>query len=131
MAKRLSDKQQKFIDLWTGVATETAALAGYSNPETAGKRCMQNVQICTLIKEKRAAEIKPHVADRIERQEYWSETMRNKNEETKDRLKASELLGRSEGDFLDRVALGGGDKGTDPIRAVLETINGKTKGVVS
>ena len=42
------------------------------------------------------------IATRMERQEFWTEIMFAKNEETLTRLKASELLGRSECDFVDR-----------------------------
>jgi hypothetical protein len=45
----------------------------------------------------------------------------------RDRLRASELLGKSEGDFLDRVALGNDSENPDPINVVLELVNGKSK----
>jgi hypothetical protein len=103
MGKGLSDKQLKFIELWNGSPTQTAEMAGYSHPVTAGKRCMKNVAMCTRIKEKRAAEVKPLVANRIDRQKFWTETMQSAEEKIDARLKASELLGKSEGDFLDRI----------------------------
>ena len=105
MSKRLTDRQQKFVELYTGNATEAAKLAGYSTPKTAGKRCLENVHICTLIKEKRDKECKPHVLSRIERQEYWSDVIRDTDESTANRLKASELLGKSEGDFITKHAM--------------------------
>jgi len=101
--KQLSDKQTRFVELWTGNATETATLAGYSMPRMAGKRCLKDEYIRTLIKEKRDKEIKPMIADRHARQKFWTDTMQDSEKDMKDRLKASELLGKSEGDFLDRV----------------------------
>jgi hypothetical protein len=44
------------------------------------------------------------IATREERQSFWTAMMRGEEPgEPKDRLKASELLGRSQGDFIDRV----------------------------
>jgi phage terminase small subunit len=40
------------------------------------------------------------IAGRDERQAFWSEIMRDKNVSTRDRLRASELLGKSGGDFV-------------------------------
>ena len=127
--KRLSKKQLTFIDLFDGNGTEAARAAGYSTPETAGKRCLQNVQIRTAIEERRKKEIKPEVMTRIERQAWWTKIILDETQSMKDRLRASELLGKSEGDFLDRIALGGDDRNPNPIRLVLEKINGTTKGI--
>jgi phage terminase small subunit len=129
MTNQLTDKQQKFVALYNGNATETAEMCGYSNPRIAGQRCLKHVAICNLIQEKRAQEVKPFVLDRQGRQKLWTEIAQSADESTKDRLKASELLARSEGDFLDRVAIGQ-DKALDPIRLVIEQINGTTKGVI-
>lgn len=101
--KPLSERQLRFVELWTGVATETAALAGYSNAREAGSRCIRNKEICRLIKEKRAAEIKPEILSRLDRQKFWSDGVKNQGLDYKDRLKASELLGKSEGDFLEKI----------------------------
>lgn len=43
------------------------------------------------------------VASRLDRQRLWTAIMLDAGAKTPDRLKASELLGKSEGDFLDRV----------------------------
>ena len=99
----LTDKQQKFVELYNGNATETAQMCGYSHPREAGTRCMKNVAICRLIQEKRAKELKPLILDRQGRQKLWTDIALSADEATKDRLRATELLGKSEGDFLDRV----------------------------
>lgn len=41
------------------------------------------------------------IADARERQEFWTELMRDPRIEPKDRLKASELLAKKHGDFID------------------------------
>ena len=43
------------------------------------------------------------IASREERQTFWTAILRDPETELRDRLRASELLGRSEGDFLERV----------------------------
>jgi phage terminase small subunit len=51
---------------------------------------------------------KSSIADAAERHEFWSKVMRG--EETKEvqhRLKASELLARTQGDFVDKLELSG------------------------
>ena len=42
------------------------------------------------------------IADRRERQEFWSSVMRGEKA-SKEQLQASELLGKSEADFMDKV----------------------------
>ena len=100
---KLSEKQKRFVDLWTGEQGETARLAGYSDWRKAGNLCMKNANICQLIRAKRDAEIEPHIASRKERQKFWTETMLDQEVNIRDRLKSSELLGKSEGDFIDRI----------------------------
>ena len=101
--KQLTDKQLRFVELYNGNATEAAKLAGYKSPREAGTRCMRDVAICRLIQDRRSQEIKPQIKDRQARQKFWSDAMDDEERDFRDRLKASELLGKSEGDFLDRV----------------------------
>lgn len=117
---KLTEKQKRFVDLWNGDQEETAKVAGYSDAKKAGHLCLKNNNICQLIKFKRDAELTPLILSRKERQEFWTKVVNgeiktktfNKDGEEvevppkmKDRLKASELLGKSEGDFLDRVSI--------------------------
>ncbi len=64
------------------------------------------------------------VATRIERQEFWTEVMFSRKEETLTRLKASELLGKSECDFVDRRIVTGPDGG--PVQSVNLNVNAGT-----
>lgn len=105
----LTPKQKAFVEGYAGNATEAAIKAGYS-PKTArsqGQRLLTNVDIARAIKDREAARIGPLIASREERQAFWTRIMQDAGEETRDRLRASELLGKSNGDFLDRVELGG------------------------
>ncbi len=117
---KLQEKQKRFVDLWNGNADETAKQAGYKDFHSSGMVALKNTTICNLIKYKRDKEAEPFIATRKERQEFWTKVTNgetkdkilNKNGEEieikpkmSDRLKASELLGKSQGDFIDRVSV--------------------------
>ncbi len=101
----LTDKQQRFAELYEGNATEAASKAGYKHPKDAGIRCLKNVEICRLIQNRRNEELEPDILTRIDRQVFWSKVAMDESLPMKDRLKASELLGKSEGDFITKHAV--------------------------
>ena len=101
--KQLSDKQLRFIELYNGNATETAKLVGYSRPDVAGTRLLKDVRICKAIQEKRSQEIVEGIADRQQLQKLWTDVAFDKEETMRERLKSSELLGKSLGVFLDKT----------------------------
>ena len=106
MAK-LNAKRQAFVDAWEGNATAAALAAGYS-PKTAysqGQRLLKIVEVQEAIKARETQRLAPTIATRQERQEFWTSVLRNEEEAMKNRLKAAELLGKSEGDFLERVEM--------------------------
>lgn len=122
MAK-LNAKRQAFVDAWEGNATAAALAAGYS-PKTAysqGQRLSKTVEVQEAIKAREAQRLAPTIATRQERQEFWTSVLRNEEEAMKNRLKAAELLGKSEGDFLERVEM---DMTLSPA-AILEQIRGR------
>jgi len=115
-------KQQRFIKLYEGNATDAARKAGYKNPRRQGQRLLTNVDILSAIKNREKERMLEGIASREDRQLFWSQIMTGelKSKITKtieggkteileidsklsDRLKASELLGRSEADFTDNV----------------------------
>ena len=101
----MTDKQVKFITEYTKDfnATQAAIRAGYS-PKTAysqGQRLLKNAEIQRVMNEHRDRGI----ADRETRQKFWSDTMQDSNEDMKNRLRASELLGKSECDFIERAEI--------------------------
>ena len=122
MAK-LNAKRQAFVDAWEGNATAAALAAGYS-PKTAysqGQRLLKVVEVQEAIKAREAQRLAPTIATRQERQEFWTSVLRNEEEAMKNRLKAAELLGKSEGDFLERVEM----DMTLSTAAILEKIRGR------
>lgn len=99
----MTGKQLKFISEYTKDfnATQAAIRAGYS-PKTAysiGQELLKKPEIQTAMNENR----NKLIADRDERLQFWTTTMRDNNEEMKHRLKASELLGKAQSDFTEKI----------------------------
>lgn len=98
----MTDKQQKFIDCYCGDIKEAADKAEISYGYA--RNLMTKSDILEAIKNRQETEIRPKdIADRQERQEFWTTMMRSVTKDAKDRLKASELLGKSEADFTDTL----------------------------
>ena len=111
MSKKLTGKQKKFADEYiiSGNATEAAIKAGYSK-KTARNIGAENLTKPNIQKylESKVKDIdNAKTADMKEVREFWSSILRNSGEETKDRLKASEFIAKTQGAFLDKVQLNG------------------------
>lgn len=108
----LSVKQRRFIQAYDGNATAAAIAAGYS-PKTARLQGHKNItkdNILEAIQSRENKRMKSTILTREERQAFWSDIIRNEDEKNiMAKLKASELLAKSEGDFLDRHELTGKD----------------------
>ena len=105
----LTAKQQAFVEAYDGNATQAALKAGYS-PRTAGVIGNENLkkpEIAAAIAERNAPASSARIATREERQAFWTGVMRDPAEKTQDRLRAAELLGKSECDFVEKVELNG------------------------
>jgi len=100
----------------TANATEAAIKAGFSarTAYSQGCRLLKNVEVQNLIQELQERAASERIADMETVKGFWSDVMRDEGEKTADRLKASELLAKSAGAFLDRVAVGDFE-GTDVI----------------
>lgn len=123
----LSPKQALFVEAFAGDPGEAALIAGYKGTlatlRLKGEQLLRDPAIQEAIKLRVALEQKTKqvIATRQERQALWTSIMKNEDPyakpEVKDgvtippsgnipiqvRLKASELLGKSEADFIDRV----------------------------
>ena len=64
---------------------------------------MTNVDILKAVKEREKANLAGKIANRQARQEFWTCIMNDSMQFMRDRLKASELLGKSEADFKERI----------------------------
>lgn len=109
--KKLTTKQQRFVDFYDGNATDAARKAGYKgNANTLGQVGDENLKkpkIAKAITERESKRNGKLIATRQERQEFWTKNMRDEAIEFKDRHKASELLGRSFADFVERKEITG------------------------
>jgi len=105
----LTLKQRAFVEAYCGNATEAALAAGYS-PNHAGSnidKVLKNPKVKKALEERARSQISPLIASRSDRQKFWTETMANPKVSMKDRLKASDLLARSEGDYIERREISG------------------------
>lgn len=105
---RLTPKQQIFIDeyLISLNASEAARKAGYS-PKTAFRTGQENLQkpaIQKAIQDRLQEKQDELIAKQDELMEFWTVTMRNDTEDTRNRLKASEMLGKRYALFTDKIA---------------------------
>jgi len=109
--KKLTTKQQRFVDFYDGNATEACRKAGYKGNENTlnqmANKLVRNGKIKTAIEKREKLSNKRIIMDRESRQELWTMIALDIKERTDTRLRASELLGKSEGDFIDRHELSG------------------------
>lgn len=105
MAK-LSEKQQRFVDYYieTGNSAEAARRAGYSEKtaRTIGQENLTKPDIIRRIEERNRELASERIADMNEVREFWTATLRDNGQETKDRLKASEFIAKVNGAFIER-----------------------------
>jgi phage terminase small subunit len=120
-AKKLTTKQQRFVDFYDGNATDAAREAGYKgNSVTLGQVGQENLKkplVAKALASREKKRNKSTIATREERQAFWSRVYRGQEKNKiitkegveiecapsmKDRLKATELLGKSEADFVER-----------------------------
>lgn len=98
-------KQKLFCEYYIGECkgnvTQSAIKAGYS-PKCArstGYKLLQNAEIKQFIAQKSAEIETNNIASIQEIQEFWSNMIRDEDEPTKNRLRASELLAKCKGMF--------------------------------
>ncbi len=124
MARGLTYRQRRFVALYRGNATEAARLAGYTGDDptlgVTGHELLKNPKVAEALKNRDEGKLKPYIADRLERQRLWTAVLRDKGADMKDRLKAAELLGKSEADFIDRVQHGVEKSFADMVMASLK-----------
>jgi len=108
----LTVKQKKFCDYYiqTGNATESAIKAGYSK-KTATETGYENLRkphLAEYIAQRNKVLESDRIADMEEVKAFWTNTLRNEDNDYKDRLKASEYIAKTNGAFLDKVEQSGG-----------------------
>ena len=109
----LTEKQRRFCEAYSsngGNALDAARRAGYATPHPEGQRMLQKASIREALEKLREKTTSEAILTREERQAYWTRVIRGEEQDAdgrppamRDRLRASELLARSQGDFLDRA----------------------------
>lgn len=122
MSGTLSAKEQAFVDAYDGNGTAACRAAGYKGSDavlaTQASRLLRKAKVRDALEKRRAPKRAALVASRQERQEFWSAVMNSPEYEPKDRLKASELLGRSQADFVERLEHSGANG--QPLNVVID-----------
>ena len=103
-----NERRRRFIDAYMvngGNATQAAISAGYSekSAHNQGGRLIRNDEVLAGIRRRQEAD--PKIDSRAQRQEFWTRVKNDPTVEMPHRLKASELLGKSQADFIEvRIA---------------------------
>ena len=114
MAALKDPRQEKFCQLMAagGKTQEQAAIeAGYSerSARQQAARLMTNGNICDRMNELRGIQ-EEEVADELRRlKDFWLDVMEDEEERMNDRLKASELYGKSIAAFVEKREVSGKD----------------------
>lgn len=110
IGRKLTQKQKKFAQLYveSGNASKSYVSAGYSAKTTEiagseGAKLLKNPLVIEEIDRLNAEIASKRIASAAERQQYLTSVMRSNIEETKDRIRATEILGKMQGDFIERV----------------------------
>ena len=109
-AVRLTPKMRAFVEAYLGQAegnaTAAAKLAGYTSTgqgiKVLASRLLMSQVVRDEIERQRAELTSARIADKRERQEYLTSVMRDVAIEPKDRTKACEILGKMQGDFIEK-----------------------------
>lgn len=100
----MTEKHRRFAELYVSCAnaTEAAKGAGYSEKTAGsqGQRLLKNVEISNYIADLQEQAQSERIANVEQVREFWSRIMRDPNEKTANRLKASEMLAKAGGLFL-------------------------------
>ena len=113
-AHGLTERQRRFCEAFSangGNALDAARTAGYKRPHPEGARLLQNATIKAALDKLRAETTNAAIATREERQAFWSQVLRDSEIDMKDRLKASELLGKAQTDFINKTEVTGANGG--------------------
>ena len=129
---KLTEKQRRFADYYiqTGNASEAYRRAGHkgksaSTVTTNANRLLTNADIMLYIAEQNAKLADERIADMKEIKQFWTDVLRgNEAALMKDRLKASELIAKTNGAFLDRVEHSGNieTNPSDDVKEILDRI---------
>ena len=100
----MNERQRKFAEYYAAEpnATAAAVAAGYSQKTaySQGQRLLKNVEVSKRIRELQDEAAESRIASITQIKALWCDLAFDKEQTTKDRLRASELFARSAGVFL-------------------------------
>lgn len=103
----MNQRKRAFCEayLLSGNATKAAVEAGYSSKtaRSIGQRLLTFADVQEYLEQRNKEISAANTADVEEIRRFWTATMRDGGARTGERLKASELLAKSYGAFLDRA----------------------------
>jgi phage terminase small subunit len=118
-------KAQKFALIYDGNGLESARSAGYEGGNHAlavsASRLLRDPRVRDIIAQRTEADVERFILSREERQELWSQLALDTTLDASDRLKALELLGKSQADFTEKLEV----KGDLTLRDLLRESMGK------
>jgi phage terminase small subunit len=130
----LTERQRRFVEVYSsngGNALDAARVAGYRQPHPQGAENMQKPTVRAAIEALREETTTNSILTREARQKYWSRIIRGEELDSdgkppaiRDRLRASELLAKSQGDFLDRTEISTGPSLADLLNERLRRVDG-------
>lgn len=104
---KLNENQKRFVDYYcqSGNAAQSAVRAGYSErtARSQGQRLLTNADIQKAIEERNKELEDERIADVVEIKQFWTSMFRDPMSDPKDQLKASELLAKTAGAFIEKV----------------------------
>lgn len=104
----MTEKQKRFAECYAACAnaTEAAKMAGYSakTARSQGQRLLTNDDIAQYIEELQEKSAGDRIVTIEQVKAFWSAIMKNPEEKTENRLKASEMLAKAGGVFLAKIA---------------------------
>ena len=107
----MNQRQRAFCEAYliSGNAAEAAREAGYSprSAKSIGQRLLTFDDVREYLEQRNQEISAANTAQMEEVRQFWTATMRNTAAKVTDRLKASELLAKTYGAFLDRVEMQG------------------------
>ena len=103
----INARQKKFADEYiiSGIAEKAALNAGYSKnyARSQAHNLLANVGIQKYIEEQNKKIESSKIASMQEIKEFWTSTLYEVEHEIRDRMRASELLAKSHGGFIEKV----------------------------
>tara|TARA_R100001443_G_scaffold29396_3_gene42591 strand:- start:29268 stop:29693 length:426 start_codon:yes stop_codon:yes gene_type:complete len=104
--RKLTTKQQRFVDFYDGNGVDACRKAGYKgNDDTLRSIASENLTKPNIVKAIQTREQQSKeslILDREALQTFWSSSVLSETLDMSTRLRASELLGKSQGVFIDR-----------------------------